>query len=70
MEPKSIIAVIPSRLGTGEGFALKARVLGDLYEVPCAGQWNTRKPGLRGPFNRNVQRKIQFMDNTLPEGYL
>ncbi|MFO7956229.1 MAG: DUF3604 domain-containing protein [Candidatus Brocadiia bacterium] len=62
-----IMCVVPSRLGVGEPFSLKTKLLGPLRKVPSAGAWNTPKPGLRGPFNLNVQRRIQFMDNCLPE---
>ena len=67
MHPSNMLVVIPSRLGVGEGFAIKVRLLDEPREIPCVGQWNTKKPGLHGPFNLNVQRKIQFVDNTLPE---
>lgn len=66
-EPKDIRCVIPSRLGVGESFSVKVRVLGSVRKIESAGGWNTYKPGLRGPFNLNVQRQIQFMDNCLPE---
>ena len=66
-QPTGIFCVIPSRLQTGETFAVKVRVLGPVREIPCAGGWRTWKPGLRGPFNLNVQRRIQYMDNCLPE---
>jgi hypothetical protein len=59
--------VIPSCLGVGEPFSLKLRILGPVYKVASAGAWNTRKPALFSPFNLNVQRAIQFMDNSLPE---
>ncbi len=65
--PQAIRCVIPSRLGVGEAFSAKARVLGPVYPVPCKGAWNTRKPGLGSPFNLNVQRQIQYVDNCLPE---
>jgi hypothetical protein len=65
--PTGFFAAIPSRLGAGERFALKVRVLGPVYEVGCAGAWNTWKPGLKGPFNLNVHRGIRYMDNCLPE---
>ena len=67
MEPRGMLVVVPSRLGVGEEFSIKVRLLGEVRAVPCSGQWNTRKPGWRGPFNLNVERRIQFMDNTLPE---
>ena len=67
MQPKAMLIVMPSRIGVGEEFSIKVRVLGEVREIPCVGQWNTMKPDLHGPFNLNVQRQIQFVDNTLPE---
>ena len=67
MNPTGMLIVIPSRLGVGEEFTVKVRILGEVREIPCVGQWNTMKPALHGPFNLNVQREIQFVDNTLPE---
>ena len=66
MQPVAIRCVIPSRLGVHEPFALKVRVLGEAYRVPCEGNWNTHKPALRGPYNLNVARDIPYMDNCLP----
>jgi hypothetical protein len=65
--PTGMLCVIPSRLGVGEGFAVKLKLLGPVRKIPCCGDWNARKPGLGGPFNLNVQRQIQYMDNCLPE---
>lgn len=65
--PLNMECVIPSRLRVGEAFAAKVKVLGAVYEVGCAAQWNTPKPRRKGPFNLNVQRGIRFMDNVLPE---
>jgi len=65
--PKDMFIVIPSRLSVGEPFAIKVKLRGEVREIPCAGAWNTKKPRLRGPFNRNVQRGIRFMDDCLPE---
>lgn len=65
--PTDIRCVIPSRLAVGELFAVKLRLLGPVHEIPSEGGWCTRKPGLGGPFNLNVQRRIQYMDNCLPE---
>lgn len=67
MEPWGMLVVVPSRLGVGEEFAIKVRITGEVHAVLSSGQWNTLKPGTRGPFNLNVERRIQFMDNTLPE---
>jgi hypothetical protein len=65
--PSGFFAAIPSRVGLGERFTLKLRVLGPVYEVGCAGAYNTVKPGLKGPFNLNVQRGIRYVDNCLPQ---
>lgn len=62
-----MLCVIPSRLGVGEPFTLKIKLVGSVREIPCRGAFNTRKPGLGSPFNRNVDRAIQYMDNCLPE---
>lgn len=66
-DPKAILCVIPTKLGVDEEFSLKIKVMGPPREIPSTGQWNIQKPGLRSPFNLNVQRQIQFMDNCLPE---
>lgn len=67
MQPEFMLCVIPSRLGVGEELAIKVKVCGPVHPIECAGGWNTWKPRLRGPFNLNVQRGIQYMDNCLPE---
>jgi len=67
MDPTGIHCVIPSRLGIGETFSVKLRALGAVYKASCKGQWNTLKPALHGPFNLNVEREIQYLDNCLPE---
>ena len=67
MEPTAIRCVAPSRVAVGEDFAIKVKVLGPVREIACHGAWNDRKPALHGPFNRNVQRGIQYHDNCLPE---
>lgn len=64
--PTGALVVIPSAMAVGETFSVKVRLLGETRPVPCAGNWNTPKPGLRGPFNLNVSRRIQYVDNTLP----
>jgi len=66
-EPTGMLCVVPSRLGLGEEFTVKIKVLGPIREIPCSGNWNTRKPRLAGPFNLNVSRRIQYVDNCLPE---
>lgn len=65
--PLGALCVIPSSLGVGETFSIKLRLLGPVRKIGSAGQWNTIKPRLSSPFNLNVQRAIQFMDNALPE---
>jgi hypothetical protein len=67
MKPEGMLCVIPSRVGVGEEFTLKVKVLGPVRPIPCECAWNTRKPRLRGPFNLNVERGIQYLDNCLPE---
>jgi len=62
-----MLAVIPSRLQTGESFSIKIKVLGPIIKIPCCGNFRDKKPTLRSPFNLNVQRQIQFQDNCLPE---
>lgn len=64
--PLGMHAVIPSRLQVGQPFSLKLRILGEPYKVPVSAQWRSPKPGLKTPFNLNVERKIQFVDNTIP----
>ena len=65
--PSGIICVIPSTLTVGEAFPIKVRVLGPVHKIDSSGAWNTRKPALASPFNLNVQRGIQYMDNCLPD---
>lgn len=64
--PTGMLCVIPSRLAVGEPFTVKVKLLGAVHKIPSRGGWNTWKPGLGGPFNLNVQRRIQYMDNCLP----
>jgi len=59
--------VIPSRLQVGEEFTVKVRVLGPVRPIQCHGNFNNKKPALHGPFNLNVERRIQYQDNCLPE---
>lgn len=67
MEPVAFRCVVPSRVAVGETFAIKVKVLGPVREIKCGGRsWN-RKPALHGPFNRNVERGIQYHDNCLPQ---
>ena len=63
MEPLGVRVVAPSRVGVGEPFAMKVKVLGPIHKIDSAGGWNDRKPTLRGPFNLNVQRQIHYHDN-------
>jgi len=67
VEPLAIRCVAPSRVAVGEGFGIRVKVLGPIREIKCSGGWDDRKPALHGPFNRNVQRRIQYHDNCLPE---
>lgn len=67
MEPTAIRCVVPSRVAAGEAFAIKVKLLGPIRAITCSGEFNDRKPALHGPFNRNVQRQIQYHDNCLPE---
>jgi len=62
-----MLIVVPSRLGVGEEFAVRVKLRGEIREIKCAGGWNTVKPRLHGPFNLNVQRNFQYLDDTLPE---
>ncbi len=64
--PTGMLCVVPSRLGVGERFAVKVKVLGALRTLPPQGRWNTRKPALFGPFNLNVERDLPYLDNCLP----
>ena len=67
MAPSGMLVVMPSRLAVGERFYVHVKVLGPVRVIPCQGEFNTVKPRLKGPFNRNVERSIQFLDNALPE---
>ena len=64
--PTGLCVVMPSRLGVGETFALKVKVLGPLRPV----RWNCfawRMEGrYEGPFNRNA-RDFQYHDDILAE---
>ena len=66
-DPVGMRVVVPARLGVGERFAIKVKLTGELRPIPGSAQWNTPKPALRGPFNLNVERRIQYHDNCLPE---
>ncbi|MHB9106390.1 MAG: DUF3604 domain-containing protein [Armatimonadota bacterium] len=66
MTPTGMQCVVPSRLGVGETFSVKVRVLGEIRTLEPHGAWNTWKPRLHGPFNLNVQRNIPYQDNCLP----
>lgn len=63
--PRAALCVIPSTLVVGEEFAVKVKLRGQLRKIPCRAQWATPKPALRGPFNLNVERGIQYLDDTL-----
>ena len=42
--PEHIAVVIPSRVGVGETFEVKVRLLGPIRTVPSYSQWNTWIP--------------------------
>lgn len=67
MDPTGIRAVVPSLLQKGEECELRLKVLGPVIEIPSLGGWSNRKPALRGQFNLNASRNIQYRDNCLPE---
>jgi Protein of unknown function (DUF3604) len=67
MNPTGMLAVVPSRLGVGETFSIKVKLRGPVREIPCANGFCTVKPRLGGPFNLNVERRIQYMDDCLPQ---
>ena len=68
MNPLGIFAVAPSCLSIGEEFQLSVKVLGPARAIPCQSfAWTPRQPKLAGPFNRCVGKKIQYLDNVLPE---
>ena len=67
LNPTGMLVVVPSRLAVGEPFAVKVKLRGAVQEIPAAGAWCTVKPRLRGPFNFNAQRNIQYLDDSLPE---
>ncbi|MFW5857548.1 MAG: DUF3604 domain-containing protein, partial [Planctomycetota bacterium] len=64
--PQGLFCAIPSRLAVGERFALKVKVLGPVRELAPRAQFHTTKPALHGPFNRNVERAIRYVDDVLP----
>ena len=65
-DPQSLFVVIPATLAVGEPFAVKVKVLGAVRRLESRGQFCTPKPSLHGPFNLNVERQIQYVDNALP----
>ncbi len=65
-DPRGIRCVIPSRIGVGEPFQLRMKLIGEVRAIPTRQQWNTPKPALGGPFNLNAERQIQYHDNVLP----
>lgn len=67
MEPTAIRCVAPSRIAVGELFSIKVKLLGPVRKIECSCEFCDRKPALRGPFNLNVSRRIQYHDNCLPE---
>ena len=66
-QPTDILCIIPSRLGVGQKFQLKMKVLGPVHPLEPAGGWCDLKPNLHSCFNLNVPRQIHYMDNCLPE---
>ena len=67
-KPDSMLCVIPSRLAVGEPFAVKVKLLGPVHPIPSTSwNWSPHESVSGSPFNLNVARKIQFMDNCLPE---
>jgi len=67
IHPTGMLCVVPSRLGVGEPFELRIKLLGPVRPIPTRQQLNTPKPALSGPFNLNAERRIQYHDNVLPE---
>jgi len=67
VQPLGGVCVIPSRLGIGEDFEIKVKLLGKTIEIPSNNfAWSTWKPKLAGPYNHCVARNIKFYDNVLP----
>jgi len=64
MEPTGIMLTAPSRVRTGEEFAIGLKLLCEPHEAPwrCYG----RVPGVPGPYNLSP-RGIHYMDNVPPE---
>ena len=68
MNPTGIFCVIPSTLAVGEEFSLKIKVRGEIRIIESASfAWTPPTPKLPGPFNRCEARKIQYIDDVLPE---
>ena len=67
MQPTGFFCAIPSRVGVGEPFFLKLRILGEPRVVPPNCWWSSPRPALATPFNLNTTRQIRFLDNCLPE---
>lgn len=68
MTPTNIFCVIPSTLALGEEFSLNIKVLGELRAIKSESfAWTPLMPKLASPFNRCEARKIQYLDNVLPE---
>ncbi len=65
MQPSGMLIVIPSRLGVGEPFELKVKLLGPVQVVPSFGGALNPKPRPRGPYNLNPSRGIQYLDSCL-----
>jgi len=67
MSLTGMLVVVPSRVGVNEPFAIKVKLRGELRELVSHAAWNTPKPSLHGPFNLNVQRGIQYLDDCPPQ---
>lgn len=67
MSLQRIYCVVPSIVVVGECFEIKVKLIGANREISCANSWNTKKPTLHSPYNLAQGRKLQYIDNTLPE---
>jgi len=70
MKPTGLLAVTPMKVGVNEDISIKVKVLGEVRKIPSMnyrGSSAIIKPGLTGPFNLNVERGSNYLDNVLPE---
>ncbi len=67
MQPTGFLIVTPMVVGVNEPISIKIKVLGPIRKVNNHAEWITKKPRLKGPYNLNISRGIQYMDNALPE---